>query len=183
MLSEARFLIIKTRAIGLNPCFSGTCSRSVYPKNGHQYLPVLILVLVEHALGAGECAAPFSGSSLNPCFSGTYSQRLPKPTSTSTTMRVLILVLVEHTLRESPTLPRTFPSWVLILVLVEHTLRARYFWQKLPKRSLNPCFSGTYSQSSRSSPPHLTFTVLILVLVEHTLRGWPTLRKTYHSSS
>ena len=84
---------------------------------------VLILVLVEHALGAGECAAPFSGSSLNPCFSGTYSQRLPKPTSTSTTMRVLILVLVEHTLRVALSATR------------------------LPiNKRLNPCFSGTYSQ-------------------------------------
>ena len=62
--------------------------------------------------------------------------------------------------------------WVLILVLVEHTLRAESLVPDLEVgRSLNPCFSGTYSQSvMKDSPKTAVFAVLILVLVEHTLR-------------
>ena len=62
--------------------------------------------------------------------------------------RVLILVLVEHTLGvyEKDKLDAYFS--VLILVLVEHTLGGR--WQHFRLHScpcLNPCFSGTYSRS------------------------------------
>ena len=60
---------------------------------------------------------------LNPCFSGTYSRRLAS-IGAWYTVRVLILVLVEHTLGET-----------------------RQGIITLPQRSLNPCFSGTYSRS------------------------------------
>ena len=97
---------------------------------------------------------------------------------------------------------------VLILALVEHTLRGlrrerrqRFF------RSLNPCFSGTYSQrpaeagkggednclnpcSSGTYSQRLAKNgtreispVLILVLVEHTLRGSFKLCKAGHDTS
>ena len=77
--------------------------------------------------------------------------------------RVLILVLVEHTLRGCRSQGWSHEPLVLILVLVEHTLRE--FLKAMhsqrcsehtlrgPRKplmtqmkSLNPCFSGTYSQ-------------------------------------
>ena len=60
---------------------------------------------------------------LNPCFSGTYSQRGRQSTCSAITQLVLILVLVEHTLRVRYSDVREELSPVLILVLVEHTLR------------------------------------------------------------
>ena len=59
---------------------------------------------------------------LNPCFSGTYSQSLIS-FGIVQTKQVLILVLVEHTLRGQNKDSRWEKSLVLILVLVEHTLR------------------------------------------------------------
>ena len=112
-----------TRTCGLNPCFSGTYSQRNNNKRIKRVRPVLILVLVEHTLrvvvgssivslknGLNPC---FSGTysqrehgrlfitevtSLNPCFSGTYSQRRLNSLKLKCTS-VLILVLVEHTLR------------------------------------------------------------------------------------
>ena len=58
---------------------------------------------------------------------------------------------------------------VLILVLVEHTLgEVVEFWPNSLCR-LNPCFSGTYSRSLTRNVGNATRVVLILVLVEHTL--------------
>ena len=108
---------------------------------------VLILVLVEHTLREG------------------------KPSRTDRGRLVLILVLVEHTLRvlDKKIIAKVF---VLILVLVEHTLRAMNFINFTPHAiSLNPCFSGTYSQSISNSSDTKSNKVLILVLVEHTLRA------------
>ena len=63
-------------------------------------------------------------------------------------MRVLILVLMEDTLRDSSSSHYRINPVVLILVLMEDTLRVRpqerYTSQML---SLNPCFNGRYSQS------------------------------------
>ncbi len=86
--------------VGLNPCFSGTYSRSV---------SVLL--------------ASVQGRSLNPCFSGTYSRRNMGWTKTKLRM-VLILVLVEHTLGVLYSFLGAPVEDVLILVLVEHTLGA-----------------------------------------------------------
>ena len=85
--------------MGLNPCFSGTYSQRNW------------LVAAKRTL-----------SSLNPCFSGTYSQSTSKKVYTASRL-VLILVLVEHTLREGYARGYARSSFVLILVLVEHTLR------------------------------------------------------------
>ena len=93
----------------LNPCFSGTYSQSI------------------DTLNKGE-----ERTSLNPCFSGTYSQRDHKFILVSMG-KVLILVLVEHTLRG-----------LLISLLIGIFYR------------LNPCFSGTYSQSLLKG--HITVT-------------------------
>ena len=52
MLSEADELARMANNLeGLNPCFSGTCSRRLLCQTELQLLLVLILVLVEHALG------------------------------------------------------------------------------------------------------------------------------------
>ena len=62
---------------GLNPCFSGTYSRSWNVYDFEVVKEVLILVLVEHTLGEWKCASILSISyCLNPCFSGTYSRSI-----------------------------------------------------------------------------------------------------------
>ena len=66
----------------LNPCFSGTYSRSVIIHVLAINMGVLILVLVEHTLGAHQKRGDEYIQGLNPCFSGTYS-RSPHITSTS----------------------------------------------------------------------------------------------------
>ena len=86
--------------MGLNPCFSGTYSQS----------------------WTKRLSQPFSG--LNPCFSGTYSQRFLSLMFLRQKC-VLILVLVEHTLRDSFNKVDD-AGQVLILVLVEHTLRVNF---------------------------------------------------------
>ena len=82
---------------------------------------------------------------LNPCFSGTYSRRRGQSVGVKA-KRVLILVLVEHTLGGTACVLSHETLLVLILVLVEHTLGAvpHHWGPDLGK-------------------------VLILVLVEHTL--------------
>ena len=62
--------------VGLNPCFSGTCSRRILQDVTRFRSEVLILVLVEHALGVTNSVLAFTQSfCLNPCFSGTCSRR------------------------------------------------------------------------------------------------------------
>ena len=60
---------------------------------------------------------------------------------------VLILVLMEDTLRDSIKEEIEKGKIVLILVLMEDTLREveKYFDKE--ERCLNPCFNGRYSQS------------------------------------
>ena len=63
-----------------------------------------------------------------------------------------------------------FLCQVLILVLMEDTLRE---WFDLPLNflnGLNPCFNGRYSQSDIESGVLEYGSVLILVLMEDTLR-------------
>ena len=61
---------------------------------------------------------------------------------------VLILVLMEDTLRGEDFLAYLESKKVLILVLMEDTLRAIFQLQVTSaKTRLNPCFNGRYSQS------------------------------------
>ena len=62
-------------------------------------------------------------NSLNPCFNGRYSQSPRSSTSTTRYVVVLILVLMEDTLRAAASLLSAGNSFVLILVLMEDTLR------------------------------------------------------------
>ena len=59
---------------------------------------------------------------------------------------VLILVLMEDTLRGCPKLIINHKNKVLILVLMEDTLRDRVMLVNRVKNCLNPCFNGRYSQ-------------------------------------
>ena len=59
---------------------------------------------------------------LNPCFNGRYSQSMKKELSDISTI-VLILVLMEDTLREQVSNKNAKDILVLILVLMEDTLR------------------------------------------------------------
>ena len=132
---------------------------------------------------------------LNPCFNGRYSQREIHPGS-PTHYQVLILVLMEDTLRASLLERKETLISVLILVLMEDTLRVIFFKDYEKSLCLNPCFNGRYSQStatlellkkgkeglnpcfngrySQSARVAASFTnpdkVLILVLMEDTLR-------------
>ena len=86
--------------------------------------------------------------------------------------RVLILVLVEHTLRGWRDIHKSFQQQVLILVLVEHTLRGSNTSASNRQFCLNPCFSGTYSQS------------YVLVLKEYIIGGLnPCFSGTYSQSA
>ena len=60
---------------------------------------------------------------------------------------VLILVLMEDTLRECKTNQLFEWNLVLILVLMEDTLRGEFEeYVKQHLERLNPCFNGRYSQ-------------------------------------
>ena len=62
------------------------------------------------------------------------------------TNSVLILVLMEDTLRASSASEKSYSSSVLILVLMEDTLRDLTIAELMGGQSLNPCFNGRYSQ-------------------------------------
>ena len=68
------------------------------------------------------------GLSLNPCFNGKYSQSQSRVLM-SLCLKVLILVLMENTLREPL-----------------KTVREKAY-------SLNPCFNGKYSQRAKPKNP------------------------------
>ena len=82
---------------------------------------------------------------LNPCFNGRYSQRSKENRN-------------------------GVKSRVLILVLMEDTLRASIQMMKNSQRCLNPCFNGRYSQRKHFRSQLNEDHVLILVLMEDTLR-------------
>ena len=68
-------IITKLETYGLNPCFNGTYSRSHEETVYIQITGVLILVLMEHTLGAESVENSVQVECLNPCFNGTYSRR------------------------------------------------------------------------------------------------------------
>ena len=83
----------------LNPCFSGTYSQSIDTLNKGEERTSLNPCFSGTYSQRAQMNVSRIDVSLNPCFSGTYSQRsLPKQSSMSLSL-VLILVLVEHTLR------------------------------------------------------------------------------------
>ena len=83
---------------------------------------------------------------LNPCFNGRYSQSHGDFLTMKQTL-VLILVLMEDTLRDEDFQDWILDALVLILVLMEDTLRGGYAVAvKATQNSLNPCFNGRYSQ-------------------------------------
>ena len=123
---------------------------------------------MEDTLRVATKAITDFGIGLNPCFNGRYSQRDVKNVIAQynevlilvlmeDTLRekraydlmnkiaVLILVLMEDTLRVQTIIKNNTP--VLILVLMEDTLRANIKSEKIFQKSLNPCFNGRYSQS------------------------------------
>ena len=66
---------------------------------------------------------------------------------------VLILVLMEDTLRAAIEGKQATFTVVLILVLMEDTLRAdKDTYTRLTLSRLNPCFNGRYSQSVNVVP-------------------------------
>ena len=75
-----------------------------------------------------NCGYKNQGLSLNPCFNGRYSQRSSFLNSLYHDC-VLILVLMEDTLREDAFSNKAIRAEVLILVLMEDTLRARNYYK------------------------------------------------------
>ena len=107
----------------LNPCFSGTYSRRYdCPLHIHGH-NVLILVLVEHTLGVQITQMRnHKNYSLNPCFSGTYSRSR------------IVKECAKNIWRLNPCFSGTYSR------------RAWPLERKVRKICLNPCFSGTYSR-------------------------------------
>ena len=115
------------RRLRHNPCFIGRYSQRISRK------------IQFHWLWEGH----------NPCFIGRYSQSAFSVYINNDISIVIILVLLEDTLREMiKIINKTYISIVIILVLLEDTLRAIASW-----------FWRSYLHS-----------VIILVLLEDTLR-------------
>ena len=107
---------------------------------------VLILVLVEHTLGAEEIGSLTALKCLNPCFSGTYSRSVAAEAARTAQAGL------------NPCFSGTYSRRSRVVLL----------WPK--PWSLNPCFSGTYSRRASNKAGEIYLIgVLILVLVEHTL--------------
>ncbi len=78
---------------------------------------------------------------------------------------------MEDTLRVFQGRQNDYCQGVLILVLMEDTLRACSMIEKtFSLTCLNPCFNGRYSQSVGIALLTASHKVLILVLMEDTLR-------------
>ena len=87
-------------------------------------------------------------------------------------IRVLILIIVEYTLREYSSWRQTLDGGVLILIIVEYTLRVEPILEYIKQFScLNPYYSGIYSTRAIFIGKSNYFIVLILIIVEYTLRG------------
>ena len=106
----------------LNPCFNGRYS---------QRMPEIIINFINslnpcfngrYSQRTGRSLKKGLSFCLNPCFNGRYSQRRIRFQEVCA-FRVLILVLMEDTLRDLLRLRIRMPEIVLILVLMEDTLR------------------------------------------------------------
>ena len=157
----------------LNPCFNGRYSQSV-----------------------AEFKDWLAANRLNPCFNGRYSQRCNEKFIIRGILTVLILVLMEDTLRGkgvvvsrkniyglNPCFNGRYSqstdnmSTSMVLRSLNPCFNGRYSQSNsypMDKRivvSLNPCFNGRYSQSHHARDLLETNSlVLILVLMEDTLR-------------
>ena len=159
---------------GLNPCFSGTYSRRTRATGYSNPMNVLILVLVEHTLGAARlCRFLFSLFVLILVLV-EHTLGVGGRALCQAGISVLILVLVEHTLGGGLHVHNRVPNRVvLILVLVEHTLGVWVIGGGLVSLSnvlilvLVEHTLGVRAKSSKLA----SLRVLILVLVEHTLGG------------
>ena len=112
---------------GLNPCFNGTYSMRLH----FSFFCIVVVGLNPcfngtYSMRAVNLTSPFGGNCLNPCFNGTYSMRRTAVCRWGVLHRVLILVLMEHTL------------WAAEVDYVNLA------------QGLNPCFNGTYSMRPRS---------------------------------
>ena len=107
----------------LNPCFSGTYSQSQQNPNKGATLPSLNPCFsgTYSQRNASEWIE-YPKRGLNPCFSGTYSQRTRMAVS-RVRMRSLNPCFSGTYSQSYDVRSELFPLDVLILVLVEHTLR------------------------------------------------------------
>ena len=111
---------------------------------------------------------------LNPCFNGRYSQSA-NYIGCSSSIVVLILVLMEDTLREFSVTGYICKDAGLNPCF-NGRYSQRYYYDSYSCCSycLNPCFNGRYSQSTGKINSQVLMSVLILVLMEDTLRVFPT---------
>ena len=107
----------------LNPCFNGRYSQRVVCYDIINYKICLNPCFNgRYSQRRGRVMKLYMVLSLNPCFNGRYSQSI-RFIAVIPTLCVLILVLMEDTLRGNPHTGNLFFSFVLILVLMEDTLR------------------------------------------------------------
>ena len=95
-------------------------------------------------------AIPMIG--LNPCFNGRYSQRISQLQVTSAKTRLNPCFNGRYSQRRVNSLTENAKE-VLILVLMEDTLRDSYSSEFGRTFCLNPCFNGRYSQRARHTNP------------------------------
>ena len=114
----------------LNPCFNGRYSQRVLCYDIINYKICLNPCFNgRYSQRRGRVMKLYMVLSLNPCFNGRYSQSI-RFIAVIPTLCVLILVLMEDTLREYIIrFIAVIPTLVLILVLMEDTLRVckRYY--------------------------------------------------------
>ena len=140
----------------LNPCFNGRYSQS------KDLIPELKTFV-----------------SLNPCFNGRYSQRKQRLKESKPLSRLNPCFNGRYSQRFVLFAATLGLTAVLILVLMEDTLRAfnATYASEVQGEYLNPCFNGRYSQRLGFAFANGLSNVLILVLMEDTLRVLLTLFK------
>mgnify|MGYP001017378538 CR=1 FL=1 len=124
--SQSTLLYLKHEVISLNPCFNGRYSQR--KKFGSKIQKNYCLNPCFNGRYSQRTSKPYvvvSETSLNPCFNGRYSQSALERIEMAL-FRVLILVLMEDTLRDVGLEFRQYSRLVLILVLMEDTLRAAF---------------------------------------------------------
>ncbi len=136
----------------LNPCCNGRYSQSsVKALSCQTEDTVLILVVMEDTLRVRiKMVMELHCKSLNPCCNGRYSQRAQGMTLTKMSGCLNPCCNGRYSQSSVKALSCQTEDTVLILVVMEDTLRVRIkMVMELHCKSLNPCCNGRYSQRAQ----------------------------------
>ena len=127
ILSEKRDMILRTKIMCLNPCFTGISFRRYFTS------PIQLIT-----------------NRLNPCFTGISFRRHNGKGYLFRLFGVLILVLLEYPFGgKSVWMGWLLVNQVLILVLLEYPFGVLIFLLITKIERLNPCFTGISFRSLR----------------------------------